>query len=82
MEPSTAIVVLIVLSVFFALMYFLGLNEVVKRTLICPRTGSAADVDIVTRYGRPDQAVRVKSCNLLTHPEHIDCGQECLKNPS
>lgn len=80
MDVSTGIAVMLGLSVFFALMYTLGLNQRVKRTLTCPETGTAADVEIVQRYDSPNKAVRVESCSLLPRPNHVDCGQECLKN--
>ena len=79
MEATTGIVVLVVLSAFFAVMYGLGLNERAKRVVTCPRARSNADVRVLQRYGRPDKAVRVESCSLLPDPNRVDCAQECVK---
>ena len=80
MDLSTGLTVILGLSVFFTLVYAVGLNQRVKRTLTCPDTGTAADVEIVQRYDSPHKSVRVKSCSLLPRPNHVDCGQECLKH--
>ena len=79
MDVSTALTVALGLSVFFAVVYSLGLNERVKLNLKCPTTGTAADVEVVQRYDSPKKPIRVKACSLLPRPNRVDCGQECLK---
>ena len=79
MDATSGFTVLAVLSVFFALVYTLGRNEVVNRNLTCPRDRSAADVEVVQRYGRPDKPVRVRTCSRLSDPRKVDCGQDCLR---
>lgn len=80
MDASTALTVALGLSVFFALVYSLGLNERVKLRLKCPTKGDSADVDVVRRYDGPKKPIRVKACSLLPRPNRVDCGQECLKH--
>ena len=71
--------VLIPISIVFIVAMILGRNELVKRRLACPRTGSAAEVELLRRSLRPSKLVRIESCSLLADPRRIDCGQECLK---
>jgi len=79
MDLTTSLTVVLGLSVFFAVVYRLGLNERVKTKLTCPATGTAADVDVLQRYDSPKKPIRVKACSLLPRPNRVDCGQECLK---
>jgi hypothetical protein len=72
-------IVLIPISILFLGCMILGRNEIVRRTLTCPRTGGAADVEIVRRSLRPAKLVGIRSCTLLADPRRIDCGQACLK---
>jgi hypothetical protein len=79
MDTTQGLLVLAFLAVFFAAVYPLGRNEVVRRRLRCPRSGVEADVEVVRRYGRPQKPVRVRSCSELADPHHVDCGQACLR---
>lgn len=81
MEPMDGLVVLGVLTLYFSVMYALGRNEVEKRELTCPHTGTTAHVDVVQRYRQRWRPVRVKSCDLLGDSERIDCEQGCLECP-
>ena len=71
-------IVLIPITLIFALAIYFGRNELVQRVLTCPVTGSAADVAVEQRVGRPDKPVQVKSCSLLPGSKRIECGQGCL----
>ncbi|MFN0009377.1 MAG: hypothetical protein ACKVXR_15845 [Planctomycetota bacterium] len=82
MDVTSAFAVIVGLSVFFAVVYALGFNERVKKRLVCPNTGLSADVEIARRYDEPHREVRVESCSLLPRPNHVDCGQACLKRDS
>lgn len=81
MDATSGLTVLAVLSIFFALVYWFGRNELVRREVMCPRDRSAADVEVVQRYARSDKPVRVNACSRLPNPRKVDCGQECLKSP-
>ena len=72
-------IVLIPIALVFIVAMIVGRNEIVKRKLRCPRTGSIADVEVKRRSLRPSKLVGVESCDLLPDPKQIDCKQECLK---
>ncbi len=71
--------VIVPIAVVFGVCMILGRNELVKRRLVCPGTGTVAEVDVVQRY-RKRRPVRVKSCDHLSDPKVVDCGQECLRH--
>ena len=77
MELTTGLLLLAGLAVFFTTVLALGRNELVKRRLVCPRTGEEAKVDVVRRYEASDP-VRVHTCDLLPNPKKVDCDQRCL----
>ena len=62
----------------FAVVFFTARNEIVKQRLKCPRSGEVADM-LVKRRFETQRPLRVKSCNLLEDPTHVDCGQDCIK---
>jgi hypothetical protein len=66
-----------VLVVFFAL-YLVVRNEIVRRRLVCPRTGATAEVELVRRSEGRHKPVRVLSCSLFADPRQVDCGQDCI----
>ena len=66
-----------VLVLFFSL-YLVVRNEIVRRRLVCPRTGATADVEILRRSEGRHQPVRVRSCSLFDDPKRVDCEQDCL----
>ena len=78
MDATSGLTVLAVLSIFFALVYWLGRNELVKRHVACPRDRTSAEIDVVQRYARADKPVRITRCSRLPNPDKVDCGQECL----
>lgn len=63
----------------FAIVYLAARNEVVRRKLVCPRSGTIADVEVVRRYEKPDREVRVRSCSLFADPRRVECAGDCLK---
>ena len=69
---------LIPLTAVFVVCLFLGRNELVRRRLKCPRTGTEANVDVVQRFRKSDKPVKVASCDLLSDSKKVDCGQGCL----
>lgn len=71
--------VLIPITVVFLAAMIIGRNELVKRRLVCPRTGSTAEVELLRRSLLPSKLVGIKSCSLLPDPKKIDCGQHCLR---
>lgn len=79
MDPQAALAVLIAIVTVYALANFLGRFEVVRGRVACPETGSVAEVEVVQRYAKPDEPVRVRSCSLLPVPKRVDCGQDCLR---
>ena len=73
-------IVLIPITLIFAVAIFLGRNELVKRKLDCPHKGEVADVGVVQRFQRENRPVRVKHCSLLPEQKRVDCDQACLKH--
>jgi hypothetical protein len=71
--------VVVAVLVVFALVFFAARNEIVRRRLKCPRTGTDADVSIKRRFEGNHRALRVTSCSLLADPTHVDCGQDCIR---
>ena len=79
MDATTGFAALLAVTVAYALARWFGRNETVRGRLTCPRTGAVADVAVVQRYAQPDEPVRVAACSLLPRPDHVDCGQDCLR---
>lgn len=71
--------VLAVLTVFFAVVYAFGRNQVVRRRVACPHERTEAEIELVRRYQREDRPVRVRSCDLLPNPRRVDCDQACIR---
>jgi hypothetical protein len=63
----------------FAIVYLAARNEVVRKKLVCPRSGAVADVDVVRRFEKPEREVRVKSCSRFADPRRVECAGECLE---
>jgi hypothetical protein len=63
----------------FGIVYLAARNEVVRRKLVCPRTGGVADVEVVRRFEKPERAVRVRSCSRFADPRRVECAGECVK---
>ena len=78
MEPW----VLPAVTAAFLVLYFVMRNERVRRLLSCPVKHETAEVELVQRYQKPDQPVRVTRCSLLEDPTKVDCGQACIHNPA
>jgi len=78
MEPW----VLPAVTAAFLVLYFVMRNERVRRVLRCPVKHEAAEVELVQRYQKPDQPVRVTRCSLLDDPTHVDCSQACIHHPA
>lgn len=78
MQSADVILLLGGVLALFAIIYLMARNEVVKRRLVCPRTGAVADVEVVRRAERPQKEVRVRSCSLFADPRRVECSGECL----
>ena len=74
--------VLLGIVLTFAVLFSFMRNERVRRLLACPLKETPAQVEVVQRYHQPAKPVRVKSCNLLSNPKRVDCGQACLQQPT
>lgn len=70
--------VLIPLTLIFVAAFIIGRNELIKRRLTCPRTGTTASVDVLQRYDKPDKPVNVSFCSLLPGRNSPDCDKGCL----
>jgi hypothetical protein len=70
-------VLLAVTFVFVGLFAFMR-NERIRRRLFCPLKKTTAEVDLVQRYHEPGRPIRIKTCDLLPNPKHVDCGQTCI----
>ena len=78
METTEAwLLISAVLVVFFAL-YLVVRNEIVRRRLVCPRTGATAEVEVVRRSEGRHKPVRVRSCSLFADPKRVECEQDCI----
>lgn len=75
-------IVLIPISLIFIGCVLAARHVLVRRRLLCPRTGTMADVSVLQRTHHPDTLVRVKRCSLLPNPKRVDCGQACLRQPA
>jgi len=64
--------------VLFALLYITLRHEIVRRKVTCPRTGAAAEVEVVRRSDGRQRRVRIRSCNLFDEPRRLTCEQDCL----
>lgn len=73
-------VLLLVLGVLvlFGLLYFVLRNEIVWRKVTCPRTGAAAEVEVVRRADGRHRPLRIHSCSLFDEPRRLTCAQDCL----
>jgi hypothetical protein len=78
MHPADVFYLLGAVLVLFGVVYLIARNEVVRRKLVCPRTGRVADVEFVRRFEDPEHGVRVKACSLFADPRHVTCSGECL----
>jgi hypothetical protein len=75
----TEVLLLVVgVLVLFGLLYVILRNEIVWRKVTCPRTGVAAEVEVVRRSDGRQQPVRVRSCSLFDEPRRLTCEQDCL----
>jgi len=75
----TEVLLLVVgVLVLFGLLYVTLRNEIVWRNVTCPRTGVAAEVEVVRRSDGRQQPVRVRSCSLFDEPRRLTCEQGCL----
>jgi hypothetical protein len=72
-------VLFIIVLTFLVLFPFMR-NERVHRLLTCPRKNTPAKVELVQRYHNPSKPIRITSCNLLSDPKRVDCGQDCIKS--
>lgn len=66
-----------VLVVFLAI-YLVVRHEIVRRRLVCPRSGATAEVELVRRSDGVNKPVRIRSCSLFADPKRVDCEQDCL----
>jgi len=73
-------VLLLVVGVLllFGLLYFTLRFETVRRKVTCPRSGAAADVEVVRRSDGRQQPMRIRSCSLFDEPTRLECEQDCL----
>ena len=80
MDINEVPLLLVGVLALFALVFFVARNEIVRRRLKCPRSGEIAELWVKRRFeGR--RPLRVKSCDLLDDPTHVDCDQDCIKQP-
>ena len=70
--------ILIPLTLVFAMGWFLGRHERVRRRVECPETGKDAEIDVRQPYGKSDRPERVEACSALADPSKVDCEQSCL----
>jgi hypothetical protein len=73
------LIVLVPITVIFVAAMIAGRNELVRRSLFCPRKWTMAGVEIQRRSLRPTTIVGIKSCSLLPGAKKVDCDQACLK---
>jgi hypothetical protein len=71
--------VIVAVLLLFVILYFVARNEVVKRRVTCPRTGTTAEIDQIQRFEGEKRPVGVKRCDLLPDPDEVDCDEDCLK---
>ncbi|MHC4549243.1 MAG: hypothetical protein ACYTEZ_10750 [Planctomycetota bacterium] len=82
METTEALLLVGAVLLVFAAVYFVARNEIVKRRLTCPRSGSTAEVEVLRRFEGRQKPVRVKSCSLFEDPKQVECEQDCLEAES
>jgi len=80
MDSAEIVYVAGAVLLLFALVYFVVRNEIVRRRLVCPRTGGVAEVEIVRRYEYPGREIRVRSCSLFADPRRVECEGDCLRH--
>jgi len=78
METTEAWLLIVAVLVVFLALYLVVRNEIVRRRLICPRTGATADVELVRRSEGVNKPVRIRSCSLFADPKRVECDQDCL----
>ena len=75
----TEVLLLVVgVLVLFGLLYFTLRFETVKRRVNCPRSGTAADVEVIRRSDGRQRLMRIRSCSLFGEPSQLTCEQDCL----
>ena len=76
---ATEVLLLVVgVLLLFGLLYFTLRFETVRRKVNCPRSGPAAEVEVVHRSDGRQQPIRIRSCSLFDEPRHLTCEQDCL----
>ena len=78
METTEAWLLIAAVSVVFLALYLVVRNEIVRRRLVCPKTGATADVELVRRSEGRHKSVRIRSCSLFADPRRVECEQECM----
>lgn len=79
MHPADSLYLVGAVLLLFAAVYLAARNEVVRKKLVCPRSGAVADVDVVRRSEKPEREIRVRSCSLFADPRRVECSGDCLK---
>ena len=79
METTEAWLVIGAVLVVFLALYLVVRNEVVRRRLDCPRSGSSAEVELVRRSDGDHKPVRIRTCSEFADPKRVECEQDCLR---
>ena len=77
METTEALLAIAAVLATFAAVYFVARNHIVRRNLVCPRTGATAEVELVRRSEGRRKPVRIRACSLFADRHRVDCEQDC-----